>query len=138
MGNRRNSRVVALDVLYEREVSAAPVEEILQRYANRAGFDFAAALVRGVASKAGEIDELISRHAKDWSLERMPLVDRSLLRMAVFELLELPDVPPAVSINEAVELAKIYSTEDSSRFVNGVLASAVGEVGSPQAGTEPF
>lgn len=130
------ARILALDVLYEREVSAAPVEEILQRYGNRSGLDFATLLVQGVVSRQDEIDEVISRHARDWPLKRMPLIDRSLLRMGVFELLQR-EVPPAVAIDEAVELAKTYSTEDSGRFVNGVLSSAVAELGSSQAGGEP-
>ena len=80
-------------------------------------------MVLGVTDHGAEVDELITRYAIDWTLDRMPVIDRTLLRMATFELLHRPDVPTAVVISEAVELAKQYSTEESGRFVNGVLAS---------------
>lgn len=108
-----------------------PTGEILQRYCDNPGFAFASELVKGVAEHAAELDELISGHAKDWTIERMPVIDRNLLRMALFEMLYLDEVPAPVAINEAVELAKIYSTEDSSRFVNGLLGSISAELASP-------
>jgi N utilization substance protein B len=114
--------------LYEQEMRNLPTGEILQRYSGNPGFQFAADLVKGVAEHATELDELISSHAKDWKIERMPVIDRNLLRMALFEMLYLEDVPAPVAINEAVELAKIYSTEDSSRFVNGLLGSISAEL----------
>jgi N utilization substance protein B len=83
----------------------------------------AATLVAGVDRNRARIDELISSHAEGWALERMPAVDRNILRLAVFELLESPETPVAVVIDEAVELAKDYSTEDSPRYVNGVLSA---------------
>ncbi len=107
-----------------------PTGEILQRYSTNPGYPFASQLVRGVVENGPELDELISRHAKDWSIERMPVIDRNLLRMALFEMLHLEDIPGPVAINEAVELAKIYSTEDSSRFVNGLLGSVSAELSS--------
>lgn len=73
-----------------------------------------------------EIDALISKYAEDWTIDRMPVIDRNLLRLGVFEILYLSDVPAAVTIDEAVELAKRYSTEDSGRFINGVLARIAG------------
>lgn len=101
---------------------------------------FAAELVRGVGDHAERIDELVARRAIGWSLERMPAVDRNVLRVGVYELLECPDVPTAVVISEAVELAKQYSTEESGRWVNGMLAGVAAEVrpgesGSPAATT---
>lgn len=84
-------------------------------------------LVDGVTAHREVIDNIISIHARDWKLDRMPVVDKNLLRIALFELHHLPDVPAPVAINEAVELAKIYSTEDSSRFVNGLLAAVLAE-----------
>jgi len=120
-------------VLYEHEMRSLPPGEILQRYAGNPGFDFASELVWGVIEHSAELDDRISRHAKDWSIERMPAIDRNLLRMALFEMLHLDDVPAPVAINEAVELAKIYSTEDSSRFVNGVLGSVSAELSSSGA-----
>lgn len=137
MGSRRSSRTLALDVLYEREVSAAPVEEILRRYRDKPHYEFAATLITGVIEHLDELDVIIAAHARGWSVERMPLIDRTLVRMALFEILELQDIPAAVSINEAVELAKAYSTEDSSRFVNGVLSAALAERDGAQARVEP-
>ena len=85
-------------------------------------------LVRGVDSNLPRLDELIAAKAKGWTLTRMPVLDLSVMRLAVFELIERPHVPTAVVLNEAVELAKRYSTDDSGRFVNGVLAAIAGDV----------
>lgn len=84
---------------------------------------YAERLVRGVAAAQARIDELLGEAARDWEPERMPVVDRALLRLAVYELLAEPDVPAAVVIDEAVSLAGQFSTDDSGRFVNGVLAT---------------
>ena len=92
---------------------------------------YAVALVRGVDERADEVDAVISKFAKGWTIDRMPVMDRTLLRMAVYELVAQPDVPVAVVISEAVELAKRYSTEESGRFVNGLLSSAASAVRSP-------
>jgi N utilization substance protein B len=81
----------------------------------------AEALVRGVKVHQGKIDELISQYAEHWELDRMAVVDRNVLRAGIFELLWVPDVPPKVVINEALEVAKKFSTHESSRFINGVL-----------------
>ena len=80
-------------------------------------------LVEGVEANRPELDELIAAHARNWSLERMPAIDRNLLRLALYELKDRPDVPVAVVIDEAVELAKRFSTDDSGRFVNGMLSA---------------
>jgi N utilization substance protein B len=85
-------------------------------------------LVRGVDGNLARLDELIAAKAKGWTLARMPVLDLSVMRLAVFELLERPHVPTAVVLNEAVELAKRYSTDDSGRFVNGVLAAIAADV----------
>ncbi len=82
----------------------------------------------GVGRCQARLDELIGRYAVDWAVERMPVVDRTLLRMAVWELLDRPDIPTGAVISEAVELAKTYSTEESGRFVNGVLGSVAIEL----------
>ena len=82
-------------------------------------------LVRGVQEHGPAIDDLITAHAKGWTLQRMPTIDRNVLRIGVFELMHRPDVPVAVVIDEAVELAKRFSTDDSGRFVNGVLSAIV-------------
>jgi N utilization substance protein B len=85
-------------------------------------------LVRGVDAALAELDELIGAKAKGWTLARMPVLDLSVMRLAVYELLQRPHVPTAVVLNEAVELAKRYSTDDSGRFVNGVLAAIAADV----------
>lgn len=85
-------------------------------------------LVRGVDGNLPQLDELIAAKAKGWTLARMPVLDLNVMRLAVFELLERPHVPTAVVLNEAVELAKRYSTDDSGRFVNGVLAAIAADV----------
>ena len=85
-------------------------------------------LVRGVDGNLAQLDELIAAKAKGWTLARMPVLDLSVMRLAVFELIERPHVPTAVVLNEAVELAKRYSTDDSGRFVNGVLAAIAADV----------
>ena len=85
-------------------------------------------LVRGVDGNLAQLDELIASKAKGWTLARMPVLDLSVMRLAVFELTERPHVPTAVVLNEAVELAKRYSTDDSGRFVNGVLAAIAADV----------
>lgn len=85
-------------------------------------------LVRGVDGRLPQLDELIAAKSKGWTLARMPVLDLSVMRLAVFELLERPHVPTAVVLNEAVELAKRYSTDDSGRFVNGVLAAIAADV----------
>jgi N utilization substance protein B len=85
-------------------------------------------LVRGVDGNLAQLDELIAAKAKGWTLARMPVLDLSVMRLAVFELVDRPHVPTAVVLNEAVELAKRYSTDDSGRFVNGVLAAIAADV----------
>jgi len=84
---------------------------------------YARQLAEGVAARLGEIDTLIEKYANAWALDRMPAVDRQLLRLGTYELIAEPEVPVAVVIDEAVDLAKTFSTEESGRFVNGVLAA---------------
>lgn len=90
--------------------------------------DLTRVLVDGVTQHRVELDALITRFARGWSIERMPSLDRCVLRMAIFELLERLEIPTAVILDEAVELAKVYSTDDSGRFVNGVLSAVAREV----------
>ena len=126
-GPRREARERALSLLYEAEVKDLAPADLLQELP-LAPDPFAGDLVAGVGKHQAVIDELITRYSIDWALERMPAVDRNLLRMAVYELLERPEVPVAAAISEAVELAKRYSTDESGRFVNGVLSSIASEV----------
>jgi N utilization substance protein B len=121
-GRRRQARERALGLLYEAEIRAVAPSDVLGELTVPAD-DFAVTLVSGVESHAAEIDAVVSTHAAGWALERMPALDRALLRLATFELMHLPEIPVAVVIDEAVELAKGYSTEDSGRYVNGVLAA---------------
>ena len=121
-GERRRSRERALELLYEAEskgVSPASLLAELQIRPER----YATELIQGVSAQAEEVDAIIVSHANDWALARMPVIDRQLLRLATYELLARPDIPTAVVLDEAVELAKSYSTENSGRFVNGVLAA---------------
>lgn len=124
--SRRAARKRALDVLYEADLKDRPLPEVLAAHLEADAPDplpdFALELVRGVHRHRDEIDGLISQHARGWRLPRMPVVDRNVLRMGVFELLHSPEIPRAVAINEAVALAKELSTDDSGRFVNGVLS----------------
>jgi transcription antitermination protein NusB len=121
---RRAARKAALDILYEADLLERPVASVLaERLQRDEELDaYALALVRGVERNRVALDGLIEANARDWRLSRMPVVDRNLLRLGLFEILHCDDVPMAVAIDEAVELAKALSTDDSPRFVNGVLA----------------
>ena len=92
---------------------------------------FAEPLIRGTVEHRDEIDEHIKNHAKNWELHRMAVVDRNILRLAIYEMLHRADIPPVVSINEAVDIAKKFSTEDSGKFVNGILDKIKGELMRP-------
>jgi N utilization substance protein B len=126
-GTRREARERALSLLYEADAKGISPSELLAELPVRPDA-FAAELVAGVGRTQDQLDELIGRHAVDWAVERMPVIDRTLLRMAVYELLEHPDVPTGAVISEAVELAKTYSTVESGKFVNGGLGSVAGDV----------
>ena len=125
MPARSKARKRALDILFEAEQRRLPVLELLserQSLGETPVPEYAAELVRGVASHQPEIDNLISENAVDWTLERMPAVDRNVLRLGVYELLWADDVPDGVAISEAVLLAQDLSTDASPTFVNGLLA----------------
>ncbi|HEX9537090.1 MAG TPA: transcription antitermination factor NusB [Streptosporangiaceae bacterium] len=125
MPARSKARKRALDVLFEAEVRDEPVLEMLDQRADQASPpvpEYARELVRGVQAHRERIDELLGQYAQGWSLDRMPAVDRNLLRIGLYELLWADDVPDAVAISEAVMLARDLSTEASPAFVNGLLA----------------
>jgi transcription antitermination protein NusB len=124
---RSESRERALTLLYEAEAKAQSGEATLHALPVAAD-DMATKLVQGVDAHRVEIDELIRKYSRTWTLERMPVIDRSVLRIAIFELLASPDVPIAVILDEAVELAKSYGTDDSGKFVNGMLSSIAAHV----------
>jgi N utilization substance protein B len=138
MASRHRSREHALQILFQWDMRKQPVDESIAAFygslyseenAVRPERDeFLEQLVRGTVEKSGEIDALISGHAEHWRIERMPAVDRNILRLAIYELRNT-DTPPAVAIDEALELARRFSTEESVLFVNGVL-DAVHKEGS--------
>ncbi len=123
--DRHTARLQALQLLYQREVTGDSVARILDTgsYSTDSGEpdEFCRALALGVEQHMDALDATIGDISEHWSVSRMPLVDRNILRIAAYELLHVPDVPPSVAINEAVELAKVYGGDDSSKFVNGVL-----------------
>jgi len=108
------------------DITGDPVGTVLGRFWPGKRYDpevhsFATQLVRGASGNLAEIDALIAEHSEHWDIDRMPTIDRSILRLAAYELLYRDDIPPKVAINEAVELAHKYSTPDSGKFINGVL-----------------
>lgn len=130
MSARTKARKRALDILFSADVRGDDLSVALAAEAKRASSEparqaswlYAREIVDGVIDHAEEIDEEISTHSRDWKIDRMPAVDRALLRIATWEILHNADVPTAVAIDEAVELAKEFSTDDSGAFVHGVLA----------------
>jgi N utilization substance protein B len=127
MAARSKARKRAVDILYEAELRGRDRVELLHERLDDTATppvnEHTVRLVEGVAAHSARIDELIERHARGWSLERLPDVDRAILRMAIFELLWVDDVPDAVVLDEAVSLAKTLSTDDSPAYVNGVLGA---------------
>ena len=124
MGARSKARKRAVDILFEADQRQVPPLQVLTERTSRASGPtnpFTAELVEGVVASQERIDELISTYAVDWPLDRMPAVDRAVLRLGVFELLYRDDVPDAVVVDEAVELVKELSTDESPGFVNGLL-----------------
>ncbi|MBI2468429.1 MAG: transcription antitermination factor NusB [Candidatus Rokubacteria bacterium] len=127
MGRRRKARELALQLLYELDVRGEQdpgptADEFWRR--QRVGDDvrgFAETIVRGTKANQAKIDELITRFAERWDLDRMAVVDRNILRAGIFELLWVHEVPCKVAINEALEIARKFSTEESTRFINGLL-----------------
>ncbi len=124
---RREARERALSLLYEAEAKGVAPAALIDDLPV-APDAFTASLVVGVGDRLEQIDGLISAHAIGWALDRMPAIDRAVLRMATYELLASPDTPTAVILSEAVELAGGYSTEESGRFVNGVLSAISAQV----------
>lgn len=138
MSARSKARKRALDMLYVADVRQVSLAEVLDEETRRAdtlpqrasSWPYAEQIVRGVLENQPEIDALIVEHAVGWSLARMPVVDRAVLRLATWELRYNPEIPVGVAIAEAAELASVLSTDDSAGFVNGVLG-AVAEAVRP-------
>jgi transcription antitermination protein NusB len=128
MAARSKARKRALDILFECEVRGLAVGETLDERVI-AGEppvnEYTVRLIRGIAEHRARIDELVSTYSQGWTLERMPTVDRNVLRLGVFEILYVDEVPDAVAISEAMNLARDLSTDESPSFVNGVLGSVL-------------
>jgi N utilization substance protein B len=127
---RSKARKRALDVLFEADQRCLPVLDVLAERVRQPGTQtslpqYSVDIVEGVVGQMGRIDELISSYAQGWTLVRMPAVDRAILRIGAWEVLFSPDVPAAVAVDEAVELARSLSTDDSPAFVNGLLGRLV-------------
>jgi len=127
VGNRRQARERALSLLYEADAKGASPTAVLSELPVLPEA-FVVDIVEGVEANLDRLDKLIAAHAIGWTLDRMAVIDRTLLRMAAYELVERPDVPVGAIVSEAVELAKRFSTEDSGRFVNGILSAISAEV----------
>ena len=128
MGKRRTGRELALKVLFQVDLTDVSVDEALDtaceaKRTDQQTREFARALIERTVEHKAEIDDLLIRYTQQWPLERMANVDRALLRMATGEILYFPDIPDSVAVDEAVELAKKYSTAESGRFINGILGS---------------
>jgi len=125
MLERTKARRQALQILYQREITGESTSAILESrsFNSEEGepSEFCRTLLAGVEEHRDEIDATLAEISEHWTVSRMPLVDRNILRMAVYEILYIDDIPDSVSINEAVEMAKTYGGDDSSKFVNGVL-----------------
>lgn len=138
--SRRKAREGALRALYEIEVGKTRVHEAIEATAAEFNLstDLAAyseRIVRGVRDNLATLDEAISARLKDYDFTRLAAIDRNILRVAAFEIYYVPEMPPAVTINEAIEIAKRYSTAESGRFVNGVLGKLL--LSSPKANWDP-
>ena len=138
MGTRRKSRELALQVLYQGEMTGQDnildFEDFCAHFqVFKKSIPYASNLLAGIREKGGLIDQMIRKHAQNWRLERMSAIDRNILRIAVYEMSYQEDVPNSVAINEAVEIAKRFSTDDSGPFINGILdAMSRDELAGPE------
>lgn len=125
MGSRRQSRERALQILFQWDIHGKAGEWLedfwIQHPVSADVRPFVERLVDGVITHRAELDELIGAHATNWKISRMPIVDRNILRAALYELLWMPDVPAKVTMNEAIELAKRFADDETKKFVNGIL-----------------
>ncbi len=146
MATRRRGREAALQLLYAVEITHADVEAVLASpwaHALTAARtrEFTGVLLRGVIASRDEIDALIREWSANWSLERIGLVERNILRFAIYELLFMPEIPPNVTINEAIEVAKRYGADDAPSFINGILDRIKNQVApsedAPVAASDP-
>jgi len=132
---RREARELAMKILFQVEVGRWPLEEVMETTAEAVPllpdeWEYVREVVEGVMREQAALDRIIAERAVGWKLDRIANVDRNILRLALYEILHRPDIPSSVSVNEAVEMAKKYSTEDSGKFVNGILGSFLRDDGS--------
>ena len=128
MSSRSKARKAALDLLYESDIRKGSAAELLSKRVTEMEYEareFTKELIDGIELNKRKIDELIATYAQGWDMDRMPVLDRNILRLAIFELLWSQSVPEAVVISEALELATNFSTEDSSKYINGVLSKVL-------------
>ncbi len=127
MRKRTKAREIALKILYQSEITRREIKLVMQGFfdmmeaVDKNVEEFSHRIALGVEEHLEAIDQVITKHATNWQLKRMAIIDRNILRLGVYELLFAPDIPPKVTINEAVELAKKYGDIESSKFVNGIL-----------------
>ena len=131
---RRSARRHAVVVLYQQDLLGLSAEDALVRAGDSRGDEFTAALVRGVGQHRGEIDELLGKHVEGWSLQRLGVLERAILRLAAYELLWEPEVPSAVVLDEAVQAAKRFCSDEAGSLVNGVLGAMARSVRVEEAG----
>ena len=139
MRKRTLAREIALKILYIKEIRDESLDDLLKEYFEEHktpddAKEFAQMLASGTLDNCSGLDEVIKKYASNWDLGRMAAIDRNVLRMATYELIHLKDVPPKVTINEAVNLAKKFSQENSGKFVNGILDEAVKAMGMESTG----
>lgn len=126
MGLRHRGREIAIQVLYQLDMTSISPDQALEIFSNnfkvkKTSWDFAEELVRGICSHLKELDALIEGESQHWKLSRMTVTDRNILRLAVYELQYMDDIPSKVTLNEAIELGKKFGTEESGAFINGIL-----------------
>jgi len=134
MGNRRKARELALNALFQGEMTATSAVEnfplLCENFEiNKKAIPYGRELVYGITDKWGEIDAKIEESAKNWRVSRMSVLDRNIIRLAAYEMMFKEDVPPRVAIDEAIELAKRYCGEDSPGFINGILDAILKNIG---------
>ncbi len=134
MGKRRKSREHALKILYREDITKENIEELVKCYWEENNVssgirDFSVLLTEGILKNREKIDSYIKKFSEHWTIDRMGIIDRNILRIAVQELIFMDDIPPKVAIDEAIEIAKKFGTKDSPNFVNGLLDRIKNEVG---------
>lgn len=136
MTKRRSAREWVVQFLFQNDFNPGNIDPALQEFwegtrADPKSRSFAEDLIRGVLARIKEIDSLMQSYAEHWEIKRMNAVDRNVIRLALFEMLHRPDIPPVVSINEAVDIAKSFSSLESGKFVNGILDRALQDIHRP-------